>query len=499
VSRPKKIPLTINLYPSGRHNAAWKTLAEPASLSTDIDALLRIAATAERGLFDGLFVADNYAGLAEDTFTRPFRALAPGVMLAALATHTHHLGLVLTAPALYGNPATQAREVASLDHVSKGRAAWNIITSQEPQALAILGPGNELPRSAKYDKADEYVTVVTQLWESLPASAIVADAATSTYVDAERLRPIDFQGNYYQVAGVLGVLGGYQGRRPVLFQAGASESSKQFGSRWADALYTSLRVKSSAQKFYRDVKQYTARKWRRDPQRLLVVPGVYPFLGATEAEARQRKSDLDDQLDFERPKASLAALLGIDAADLDLGRELPYGKIPSPGPRDPAGVTRAGIVEDARRRGVTTRQLLLGFITGGNRGIVGTPEQVADDLIDWIDTDACDGFNLVVDRFHDGLDHLADWLVPELQARGRFRKEYESTTFRGNLGLDDGSDGSRSLSHRRQRLGLGGRAAVQAAVAARFRADGLFRGHLPAVAAVQRSAAQPACPGPGAA
>jgi alkanesulfonate monooxygenase SsuD/methylene tetrahydromethanopterin reductase-like flavin-dependent oxidoreductase (luciferase family) len=253
-------------------------------------------------------------------------------------------------PALYGNPATVARQIASLDHVSKGRAAWNIITSQHDHTLAMFGLDGELPQAAKYDKAEEFVAIVMQLWQSLPPAAIVADAARSAYIDEDRLRPIDFQGDYYRAAGVLGVTGGYRSR-PVLLQAGASELSKQFGSKWADALFTSHWMKPSAQEFYRDVKQLAAHKWGRDPEQLLVVPGVYPVLGATEAEARQRKADLDDRLDLEYLKGSLASVLGVAAGDLDLSRPLPYAKI--------------------------------------------------------------------------------------LQARGRFRTEYESTTFRGNLGLDD--------------------------------------------------------------
>ena len=438
MSKPKQIRLAVNLLASGRHDASWKTLQDPARLSTDIDTFVEIAQTAERGLLDGIFLADNYAGLAGESFKRPFRALSPGVLLATLAAHTSRIGLVLTAPALYGNPATLAREIASLDLVSKGRGAWNIITSQHEHSLRLLGIDTELSRSAKYDKADEFVTIVTQLWESLPPSAIVADPASSTYVDAGRLRPVEFQGDYYRTAGVLGVIGGYQGRRPVLLQAGASESSKQFGSRWADALFTSHWAKPSAQEFYRDVKQYAAEKWRRDPAGLLVVPGVYPVLGATESQARQRKADLDDQLDLEHLKGRLAALLGLDTADLDLGQELPYDKIPPADPASSAGhVQRDKVVASARERGATTRQVLLEYITGGHRIVIGTPEQVADDLIDWVDTGACDGFNFNIDRYTDGLEHLVDWLVPELQARGRFRTEYESSTFRGNLGLPD--------------------------------------------------------------
>jgi FMN-dependent oxidoreductase (nitrilotriacetate monooxygenase family) len=437
VPKPKPIRLAINLLASGRHNASWKTLEDPAGLSTDIDVFLQIARTAERGLLDGIFLADNYAGLNEESLKRPFRALDPAVLLAALATHTRHIGLVATVPALYGSPATVARQIASLDHVSKGRAAWNIITSQHDHSLRILGLDSELAQSAKYDKADEFVAIVTQLWQSLPPAAIVADAARSAYVSEDLLRPVDFQGDYYRTAGVLGVTGGYRGR-PVLLQAGASELSKQFGSKWADALFTSHWVKASAQDFYRDVKQLAAEKWNRDPDQLLVVPGVYPVLGATETQARQRKAELDDQLDLEYLKGSLADVLGIEPGDLDLSRPLPYDKIPLANPGQETGlVRRAKLVDDARARGVTARQVVLDYITGGHRIVVGTPEQVADDLIDWTDTDACDGFNFNIDRYTDGLDHLVDWLVPELQARGRFRTQYESTTFRGNLGLDD--------------------------------------------------------------
>jgi FMN-dependent oxidoreductase (nitrilotriacetate monooxygenase family) len=436
VSSPKQIRLAINLLATGRHNASWKTLDHAADLSTDIDTFVRIAQTAERGLLDGIFLADNYAGLNEESYQRPFRALDPSVLLSALAMRTSHIGLVSTVPALYGSPATVARQIASLDHVSRGRAAWNIITSQHPHTLEILGSGRELSQSAKYDKADEFVTIVTELWDSLPQAAIVADAGRHAYIDPAGLRPVDFQGDYYRAAGVLGVTGGHQGR-PLLLQAGASELSKQFGSKWADALFTSHWMKPSAQEFYRDVKQLAADKWHRDPERLLVVPGVYPVLGATETQARQRKADLDDQLDLERLKGSLAAVLGLEPADLDLSRELPYDKIDPANPgRETGLVRRAKMVEDARARGVTTKQVLLDYLTGGHRIVVGTPEQVADDLIDWVDTEACDGFNFNIDRYPDGLDHLVDWLVPELQSRGRFRTQYESTTFRGNLGLD---------------------------------------------------------------
>ena len=435
MAKKKQLRLAINLLATGRHNASWKTLPNPEKLSTDIDTFVEIAKLAERGKLDGIFLADGHAGVGEESFRRPFRALAPSVLLATLAAHTKHIGLVSTIPALYGNPATIAREIASLDQVSKGRAAWNLITSQGDEVLKIFGLDAALSQAEKYEKAEEFVSIVTQLWDSLPREALVANKDSGIYIDKAKTRPIDYQGAYYRSAGLLSVPG-YDGARPVLLQAGASALSKEFGSKWADALFTSHWLKGQAQEFYSDVKRLAAQKWHRDPDKLLVVPGVYPVLGSTEAEAIARKAELDELLDLELIKGRLAEQLDVDPALLDLSKPLPYEKIPLDNPnKDTAILRRAKLVEDAKTRNLSTKQVLLNHITGGHRVVVGTPQQVADDLLGWIDEDACDGFNFNIDRFIDGLEHLVDWLVPELQQRGRFRKQYESTTFRGNLGI----------------------------------------------------------------
>ena len=435
MAQKKQLHLAINLLATGRHNASWKTLPHPEKLSTDIDTFVEIAKVAERGKLDGIFLADGHAGVGEESFRRPFRSLAPSVLLATLAAHTKHIGLVVTSPALYGNPATLAREIASLDHVSKGRAAWNIITSQGDEVLKIFGLDSALSQAEKYDKAEEFVSIVTQLWDSLPQDALVADKKSGIYIDQAKTRPANYQGAYYRSTGLLSVPP-YDGKRPVLLQAGASALSKEFGSKWADALFTSHWLKGQAQEFYSDVKRLAAQKWQRDPEKLVVVPGVYPVLGSTETEAIARKAELDDLLDLEHIKGRLAEQLDVDPSILDLSKPLPYDKIPLDNPnKDTAIIRRAKLVEDAKTRNLSTKQVLLNHVTGGHRVIVGTPQQVAGDLLDWVDEAACDGFNFNIDRFVDGLEHLVDWLVPELQQRGRFRKEYESTTFRGNLGI----------------------------------------------------------------
>ncbi|KAF1042967.1 NtaA/DmoA family FMN-dependent monooxygenase [Xylophilus sp.] len=432
--QPKPIRLAINLLASGRHNASWKTLDQPDRLSLDIDRFVAIAQLAEQGRLDGIFMADNLGGLTPEAYKRPWRAIAPSILLAHLAAHTRHIGLVSTVNALYGSPALLAREIASLDHVSKGRAAWNIVTSQHDFAQTIFGTTAELTQDEKYAKAEEFVSIVTGLWGSLPVEAIVADIERTVYVDAARLRPIDFTGTYFSSHGTLGIPGGYA-ERPVIVQAGASESSKRFGSRWADALFTSHWNLPDAQGFYRDVKQAAA-GYGRNPAGLLIFPGLYPILGATEAQALRRKRDLDDQLDLEHAKGALATMLGIASGLLDLSKPLPYDSIDLNGADMLTPVRRREkLVKDAQRRNLTTRDVLVEYVTGGHRIVIGTPEQVADDIIDWIDGDGADGFNFNVDTFPSGLHNIVEGLVPELQRRGRFRLEYESSSFRGNLGL----------------------------------------------------------------
>ncbi|WP_144631043.1 NtaA/DmoA family FMN-dependent monooxygenase [Bordetella genomosp. 13] len=434
MQEPKQIRLAINLLASGRHDASWKTLDRPETLSLDIDGFVAAARLAERGKLDGIFMADSTGGLTPEAYRRPWRAIAPSILLAHLAAHTEHIGLVSTVNALYGSPALLAREIASLDHVSKGRAAWNLVSSQHEFAQKMFGLDEELTSDRKYAKAEEFIRIVMGLWESLPADAIVADASRSVYVDPARLRPLRFEGEYFRSEGTLALPGGHA-ERPVLVQAGASESSKRFGAKWADALFTSHWNLGDAQAFYRDVK-HAAAGYGRDPAGLLVMPGLYPVIGDTEEAARRRKRELDDLLDLEHNKGALATILGIDPVHLDLSRPLPYDRIDLDGADSLTPVRRREkLVKDAQRRRLTTRDVLVEYVTGGHRIVIGTPEQLADDIIAWVDEDGADGFNFNIDTLPGGLHNIVDGLVPELQRRRRFRLDYESSSFRGNLGL----------------------------------------------------------------
>ncbi|WP_181782467.1 NtaA/DmoA family FMN-dependent monooxygenase [Pseudonocardia pini] len=450
----RQIRFCLNLQATGRHDAAWKTLPPTADWLAGIDYYTEIARLAERARFDALFIADRLGVLDEPSHRRPWRGADPVVLLAALARETDHIGLVATNPALQGDPFTRARAIATLDHVSKGRAAWNIVTSQEEVTRRALGFTERLDDETRYRRAEEFVSAVDALWGSLPESAVVADGAADTYVDPARTRPVRIEGEFHRTEGVLPLTGGYRGQRPVIFQAGASRRSMEFGARWADALFTSQRVPELARAFSAEVKALAAANGRR-PADLLVLPGLFVVLGATEAEAQERRRGLDEQLALEPLLAALGALLEIDVARLDLDAELPYAELEGRTVSPAVTARRDQFIADARRRRASVRTLLFNNLSGGQRMIVGTPEQVADDIEHWVDTGAADGFTINIDVQPAGFVDFTTGVVAELQDRGRFRREYAHDTFRENLGLSPHPLGSADTAAERTTTGQG--------------------------------------------
>jgi len=430
------IRLGVNVLASGRHDAAWKTLPDAASLSTDIDHFVAIAKAAERALVDAIFLADGPGGLVSESYVRPWRALDPAILVAALSQHTQHVGLVVTTTSLFGHPHTVARQIASIDHVSRGRAAWNIITSQNPPALGAFGVENGWNQEERYARAQEFVEIVTALWDSVPAEAIEADAERHVYLNPQRLRPVDVQGRHFSARGALSVPQSPQGR-PVIFQAGQSADSKAFGARFADALFTGQRVLAGGQAFYAETKRLAAAAGR-DPSQLLIMPGLFPILGSTDEEAQRHKRALDDRLDTASLREELARHLALDPEALaDLDAPLPHARIDANEPLVPIASRwhRQEMLKEARAHGWNIRELLFSNITGGHRVYTGTPEGFAQNMLSWVDARAADGFNLNIDVQPAGLDLIADHLIPVLQRAGRFRQAYDTHTLRGHLGL----------------------------------------------------------------
>lgn len=434
--RTPYIRLGVNVLASGRHDAAWKTFADKRHLSTDIEHFVAIAKSAERGLLDAIFFADGPGGLVSESYVRPWRALDPAVLVAHLAAHTEHIGLVCTTTSLFGHPYTIARQIASIDHLSHGRAAWNIITSQNAPALGAYGVERGWDQAERYRRAEEFVQIVTRFWDSVPDEALVADAQRHVYLDPARLRQLDFQGRHFSARGALSVPETPQGR-PVIFQAGQSSDSRAFGARYADALFTGQRIVDGARGFYAEVKSL-AHGFGRRPEHLLVMPGLFPILGSTDEEAQRHKRNLDDLLDSVSLRKQLAGHLAIDDSQLaDLDAPIPYAQTEANEHRVPIASRwhRNEMLKEARQNGWKVRDLLFSNITGGHRVFVGTPEGLAEDMLHWVDTQAADGFNLNIDVQPTGLDLIADAVIPVLQRRGRYRNAYEGRTLRDHLGL----------------------------------------------------------------
>ncbi|GAB3600061.1 NtaA/DmoA family FMN-dependent monooxygenase [Microbacterium tumbae] len=431
---PRQIRLNLNLQTAGRHDAAWKTLEDTDRLVTDVDYYVNAARIAEAGRLDGIFLADSLGSLGENSTRRPWRGLDPTVLQTAIARDTERIGLISTVPALYGHPFLVARAISSLDHASKGRAAWNVITSQNEPTLDALGVTGQLDPETRYRKAEEFVEIVTGLWDSLPHDAIVNDRERDLYIDETKTRPIAFRGEHFSSTGVLPLPGAYRGQRPVLFQAGASEHSHRFGAKWADALFTGQRTKEPAQRFSGAVRSL-ASSYGRDPEKLVVLPGLWVIVGASESEARQRKEALDALLDIEYLLSELAERIDVPESALVLDAPLPYERLAEGTTTTVVRRHREQIVAEAKDKDLTVRQVLFNNLSGGHRVLIGTPERIADDIVDWVDDGASDGFNINVDTLPDGLQRFIEGPVAELQRRGRFRTEYEFSTFRQNLGV----------------------------------------------------------------
>ncbi|NTI78665.1 LLM class flavin-dependent oxidoreductase [Rhizobium rhizogenes] len=426
----RQLHLNINIVASGRHASAWR-LQDPADTVVNIEHFRQIARIAERGTLDALFFADH-PSLDDSAAQRPWTALDPTILLTAMAAVTDKIGLVATASTTFDHPYHIARRYASLDHVSGGRAAWNVVTTQHNNSAPNFGLENLPSHADRHKRADEFVSVVTKLWDSWDDDAIVADPVSGRYVDMEKVRPIEHVGDLFSVRGALNVPRSPQGR-PVIITAGISEQTQRFASRWADALFTVQRTIEEAREFYAGVKSLTAAAGR-DPAHLVVLPGLYPVIGSTEAEAKARKREMDDLVDMEDERIKLAQRFGVDPDRLPFDKPFPDDILDHLSPHISRGFVE-NLVREARRENLTVGEVLGRNPNGGHRIVVGSPEQIADDMEHWFQTGAADGYNLNMDAYTSGLELFVEHVVPELRRRGIFRREYSGSTLRDHFGL----------------------------------------------------------------
>ncbi|NUP67617.1 MAG: LLM class flavin-dependent oxidoreductase [Nonomuraea sp.] len=412
----------------GHHEAAWRHPRTEPSRLTDVRHYQELARIAERGKLDSVFLADGVA-LQGDVRHNALGGLEPLTLLAALAAVTDHIGLIATVSTTYNEPFHVARKFASLDHISGGRAGWNIVTSASEAEARNFGVDRPA-HAARYARATEFLEVVGKLWDSWEDDAILGDRVGGRYADTGKIHAIEHAGAHFAVRGPLNTSRPPQGH-PLLVQAGSSEDGKEFAARHAEAVFTAQQTLEEGQEFYTDLKRRLAAYGRR-PEEVLVLPGISPIIGSTEREALLLEKELEDLIIPAYGLAQLSHMTGIELTEDDLDLPLPDVPVETEG----AQSRRKLVIDLARRERLTVRQLLNRLAGGrGHRVVAGTPEQIADQLQEWFFTGAADGFNIMPPLLPSGLSDFVDQVVPELQVRGLFRYEYEGRTLRDNYGL----------------------------------------------------------------
>lgn len=424
----RQLHLNAFIMPNGHHEAAWRHPSTRPGQALTLQHYVDIARTAERGRLDSVFLADTVA-LADNVRHNSHSAFEPLTLLSALAASTAHVGLIATASTTYNHPYTLARAFASLDHLSGGRAGWNIVTSGSKAEAGNFGI--ERPdHSRRYDRATEFLELAAELWDSFGDGAVLADKENGLFADTDRIRRVDHHGEFFDVTGPLNVPRPVQGY-PLLVQAGSSETGKAYAARYAEAVFTAQQTIEDGIEFYEDLKRRLPQHGRSRDE-LLVLPGISPIIGSTEEEAKRLEAEINAGIVPAYGLAQLRAMLDIDLTEEHLDGPLPQIE----------GITQGNqsrftlVTELARRENLTVRQLIERLAGGrGHRVLAGTPEQIADDLELWFTKGAADGFNIMPPTYPQGLEVFVDTVVPLLQQRGLFRTEYTGTTLRDHYGI----------------------------------------------------------------
>src|SRR6476660_3426372 len=428
----RQLRLGAFMRPATIHTGAWRYPGAFPDANFNFAHLKRFAQTLERGKFDAFFMADHLAVL-----NMPLEALKrshtvtsfePFTLLSALSQVTEHLGLVATGSTTFDAPYHVARRFASLDHVSGGRAGWNIVTTSNPDAALNFGMDDQMEHGERYRRAREFYDVVTGLWDSWADDAFIRDVESGVFFDPAKMHVLNHKGKYLSARGPLNIARPIQGW-PVIVPAGASEAGRQLAAETAEAVFTAQSDLAAGRAFYADVKG-RMEKFGWAGEHMKILPACFVVVGDTIEEARAKRAKLDSLVDYANAIASLSIALGHDAAKFD-----PDGPLPEIPESNASKSGRQRAIDLAKREKLTVRQLAQRL--GGYSGlaIVGTPAPIADEMQEGLTTEASDGFTIMFPYLPGGLDHFVDGVVPELQRRGLFRREYEGKTLRENLGL----------------------------------------------------------------
>ncbi|KAF2167764.1 hypothetical protein M409DRAFT_21915 [Zasmidium cellare ATCC 36951] len=433
MANEKQLHLTAFMRPVSLHTGAWRYPGAYPDANFNYNHLKSFIKKLEEAKFDAFFMADHLAVL-----NMPVEALKrshtttsfePFTLLSALSQVTERIGLAATASTTYDEPYHIARRFASLDHLSNGRAAWNIVTTGNPESSKNFGQDEHMQHSDRYKRAREFYDVVTGLWDSFADDAFVRDPESGIYLDPEKMHVLDHKGDELSVRGPLNIARPVQGW-PVIVQAGQSEPGRQLAAETAELVFCSPRDLKGAKELYADIKG-RVEKAGRNRDHLKILPAAMIIVGDSPEDAQKRRLELDSKVHYDSAIASLSIALGCDASKFE-----PDGPLPKEIPESNASHTaRLGVINLAEQEGLTVRQLAQRY--GGYSGLafVGSPESIADDMTVWLKEEACDGFTCTMPYLPEGLNAICERLVPELQRRGLFRKDYEGTTLREHLGL----------------------------------------------------------------
>jgi alkanesulfonate monooxygenase len=434
----RQMKLGAFFHPTGNHVAAWLSPDAQIDAGTNFQHYVELAQTAERGKFDLMFLADAVAtrdGNLEALSRWPqyMAFFDPISLLCGISGLTERIGLVATATTSYNEPYDIARRYASLDHMSHGRAGWNIVTSANLTEAYNFGREAHYEHGERYDRALEFTEIVRGLWDSWEDDAFLRDRRSGRYFDPAKLHYLNHKGEHFSVRGPLNVARPPQGH-PVLFQAGSSEVGREFAARYAEGVFNTLLTLDLARSFYQDLKRRMA-KYGRAPQHLKVMPGLNPIVGRTVQEAEEKLRFLTESI---HPDVGLElisnSLGGFDLRDYPLDGPLPAA-LDTWQTKGSKG-SFASLLGMARRENLTIRQTYQRFATArGNRTVIGTAEMIADDMQLWFEQGAVDGFLIQPATLPGGLNDFVEYVIPELQQRGLFRTEYEGVTLRDSLGL----------------------------------------------------------------
>ena len=433
----KTLHLGLFLMPNGHHFGGWRHPEAHVTRHLDFAAYQDIARKAEAARLDMIFIADRLAvddiygaDFREAVRYRPSTSAEPITLIAALSAVTRHIGLAATASTTYNEPFHVARMFASMDHLSGGRIAWNAVTSTSDGEAHNFSRAEHLDRDTRYRRAGEFLEVVTGLWDSWGQDALLADKDSGEFYDPSAVRYLDHEGEWFKVRGPLNIPHTPQGR-PVIIQAGQSEEFRDLAAQQADVIFTVQPALAGAKAFYADLKA-RAQAFGRSPDALKILPGLVPIVGRSQAHAEELQAQLKDRTHPLAGLTFMSASMNYDLSQHPLDERFPDIIERLKGSRG----RFEHVIRDARERGLTLGEVAQNYAANRSHNlVVGTPQFIADQMQHWLEEDATDGFNLMPAYMPGGLDDFLEQVVPQLQRRGLFRREYSAKTLRENLGL----------------------------------------------------------------